>query len=67
MRTTLDIPDDIIQEAMRLAGTRSKTSTIILSLQELIGRRKLENLRRMRGRVDLDIDLEALRRDRTVS
>lgn len=65
MRTTVDIPEDILKEAMRLAGTRSKTSTIILSLQELISRRKIDNLRKMRGKVDLEIDLEALRRDRT--
>jgi len=65
MRTTIDIPEDLLKEAMRLAGTRSKTSTIILSLQELIGRRKIESLRKLRGKVDLGIDLDALRRDRT--
>ncbi|OGQ94430.1 MAG: hypothetical protein A2521_17490 [Deltaproteobacteria bacterium RIFOXYD12_FULL_57_12] len=65
MRTTLDIPEDLLAEAMRVAKTRSKTSTIILSLQELINRKKIDRLRAMRGKVALDIDLDALRRDRT--
>lgn len=65
MRTTLDIPEDLLAEAMRVAKTRSKTSTIILSLQELIKRKKIERLRSMRGKVTLDIDLDVLRRDRT--
>ena len=65
MRTTLDIPEDILAEAMRLSGARSKTSTVILSLQELINRKKIEKLRALRGKLDLDIDLDALRRDRT--
>jgi len=65
VRTTLDIPEDLLAEAMRVAKTRSKTSTIILSLQELINRKKIDRLRAMRGKVALDIDLDALRRDRT--
>lgn len=65
MRTTIDIPEDLLAEAMRLSGAKSKTSTIILSLQELINRKKIDKLRAMRGTVSLDIDLDALRRDRT--
>ena len=65
MRTTLDIPEDILAEAMRLSGTKSKTSTIILSLQEFINHKKIEKLRALRGKLDLDIDLDSLRRDRT--
>ena len=65
VRTTLDIPDDILTEAMLLAGTKNKTTTVIISLQELINRKKIEKLRALRGKIDLDIDLDALRRDRT--
>ncbi len=64
MRTTIDIPEDLLAEAMQLVKTRSKTSTIILSLQELINRKKIEKLRAMRGKLELDIDLDALRQDR---
>jgi Arc/MetJ family transcription regulator len=64
MRTTLDLPRDLLVEAQRLAGTSSKTATIIYSLQELIRLKKIEELRKLRGRLELDVDLESLRRDR---
>lgn len=67
MRTTLDLPDDLLNEAMRLSKAKTKTSAIVLSLQELINRRKIEQLRKLKGKLDLDIDLDSLRRDRTVS
>ncbi len=65
MRTTLDLPEDLLKEAMRLSNARTKTGTVIISLQELINKRKIERLRELKGKLDLDIDLDALRRDRT--
>ena len=65
MRTTLDIPQDLIEEAQRLAKTSSKTATIIMSLEELIRAKRIERLRKMKGRIDLAIDLDTLRRSRT--
>jgi len=65
MRTTVDLPVDLIDEARRLAGTSSKTATLIYALQELIRVKRLEELRALRGRLDLDVDVDALRADRT--
>lgn len=65
MRTTLDLPEDLVKEAMRLCKIKTKTGAVILSLQELINKKKIEQLRKLQGRLDLDIDLDALRRDRT--
>ena len=62
MRTTLDIPRDLIEEARRILGFKSKTDTVILSLQELIRRRRIEELKDLMGSVELDIDLDASRR-----
>ena len=67
MRTTLDLPGDLLSEAMRLSKVKTKTGAVVLSLQELINRRKIERLRKLKGKLDLDIDLESLRRDRTPS
>lgn len=64
MRTTLDIPVDLLDEAQRLAGTSSKTATVVYSLQELIRVKRLRELRRLRGRLPLEVDLGASRRDR---
>ena len=67
MRTTLDLPGDLLSEAMRLSKVKTKTGAVVLSLQELINRRKIERLRKLKGKLDLDIDLDSLRRDRTPS
>jgi len=62
MRTTLDIPRELIEEARRILGFKSKTDTVILSLQELIRRRRIEELKDLMGSVELDIDLNDSRR-----
>jgi Arc/MetJ family transcription regulator len=62
MRTTLDIPEPLIEEARRLLGFKSKTDTVVLSLQELIRRRRIEELKELMGTVDLELDLDASRR-----
>jgi Arc/MetJ family transcription regulator len=62
MRTTLDIPEPLLEEARRLLGFKSKTDTVVLSLQELIRRKRIEELKDMMGSVNLDIDIPASRR-----
>ncbi|HEY7474558.1 MAG TPA: type II toxin-antitoxin system VapB family antitoxin [Vicinamibacterales bacterium] len=62
MRTTLDIPEALLEEARTAAGLRSKTDTIILALRELVRRRRLKELKQLLGRVQLDIDLAESRR-----
>jgi putative antitoxin of VapBC-like toxin-antitoxin system len=62
MRTTLDIPEHLLEEARQLLGFKSKTDTVIVSLQELIRRRRVEELKSMLGHVDLAIDIPASRR-----
>ncbi len=64
MRTTLDIPEELIGEARRLLGFKSKTDTVVLSLQELIRRRRLEELKNLLGSVRLELDVPASRRRR---
>jgi Arc/MetJ family transcription regulator len=62
MRTTLDIPEDLIEEARRLLGFKSKTDTVVVSLRELIRRRRIEELKALLGKVELDVDVSASRR-----
>ena len=62
MRTTLDIPEPLIEEARQLLGFKSKTDTVVLSLQELIRRKRIEELKEMMGRVRLEIDVPRSRR-----
>jgi len=62
MRTTLDIPGELIEEARRLLGFKSKTDTVVISLRELIRHRRLEELKALLGKVRLDVDIRASRR-----
>lgn len=62
MRTTLDIPDELLEEARRILGFKSKTDTVILSLRELVRRRRVEELKGLLGAIRLDVDVPSSRR-----
>ena len=62
MRTTLDIPQELIEEVQRTLGFKSKTDTVIFSLQELLRRQRIEELKALSGKIKLNIDLQKSRR-----
>jgi len=64
MRTSLDLPEELLSEAMKLTSTGTKTGVIILALQELIRKSKITDLKKYRGEIDLDIDMDDLRATR---
>lgn len=61
MRTTLDIPEKLIDEAMKVTGAKTKSQLIKDALQEQIDRSKRKKLISLKGTIDLDIDLDTLR------
>ncbi len=61
MRTTLDLPEDLLKKAMSLSQIKTKTQVITLALQEMIRKSEISNLKKFRGKIDLDIDLDILR------
>ena len=61
MRTTLDLPEELLSEAMKITSTGTKTGVIILALRELIRKSKISDLKKYRGKIDLGIDLDELR------
>jgi len=72
MRTNIVLDDDLVAEAMKLSGAKTKRATIELALRQLVesGRRReaQRRLLELRGREDLidpDYDLIAVRRDAT--
>jgi hypothetical protein len=62
MRTTLDIPEALIEEARMQLGFKSKTDTVVVALQELIRRKRIDELKAMLGNVRLEIDIPKSRR-----
>ena len=61
MQTTVELPDDLIEEAMCLTDTQNQAQVIILALQELIKTKKLAELKKFKGKVNIDINLDTLR------
>lgn len=64
MRTTLDLPAELLEEARTALGFKSKTDTVVLALRELVRRRRLDELKTLMGRVQLDVDVPRSRRRR---
>ena len=61
MKISMDIPDALISEAMKITGSQSAEKSIITALQELVKSEKRKRLITMKGKIDLDIDLDQLR------
>ncbi len=61
MRTTLDIPEDLINDAMKTTQISTKTKVIITALEGLIRKSRISGLKKYKGKVALDIDLDVLR------
>jgi len=62
MRTTLDIPENLLLEAMRVTHARTKTEVIKCALENIIQKNKIHKLKKYRGKVVLDINLDVLRK-----
>ena len=61
MRTTLDLPDTLVHEAMLLTKIPTKTEMIKFALENIIQREKMKELTGYFGKLDLDIDIHKLR------
>jgi Arc/MetJ family transcription regulator len=66
MKTSIDLPEVLINEAMRITGSKSKVDTIKKALSELIEREKRLKLLNFKGKLDLDLDLDSLRNRQTI-
>ncbi len=62
MRTTLIIPDDLMKDLMEAADENNKTLLVRRALEEMLQRLRRESLKSLRGKLQLDIDLETLRK-----
>ena len=62
MRTTLDLPDLLVRNAIKVSHQKTKTAVIIAALQDLVRKSRLQELRHFKGRVELDLDLNVVRK-----
>ena len=64
MRTNIDIDDDLMRQAMRSSGARTKRAVVEEGLRLLIQTHGQASMRRLRGKVKWQGDLEQSRAGR---
>ncbi|HKN19314.1 MAG TPA: type II toxin-antitoxin system VapB family antitoxin [Dissulfurispiraceae bacterium] len=64
MKTTLNIPDDLIKEAMTVSTSRTKTDAVIAGLKELIRQKKIDNVLSSAGKLEFSDKWEKARHGR---
>lgn len=58
MASNLDIDDDLLEEALRMGGHRTKKATVTEALQEYIQRRKQLEVLKILNTIDYDDDYQ---------
>ena len=64
MKTTLDIPSDLLSEAMRLAGVKTKRAAVLAALDDFSNRGRMREMAMRLGNSETfmtAVDLETLR------
>ena len=54
MRTTLDVDRKLLDEVVETTGERSKSAAVNRALEEYVRRTKIDELRKMAGKILLD-------------
>jgi len=63
MRTNIDIDDELMDEAMKVSGLRTKRETVEAGLRLLVQLKRQRRIRAYRGKLRWEGDLDRMRRD----
>jgi hypothetical protein len=64
MRTTLDLPENLVKEAMDVSGAKTKTMAISLALQDFVRHTRMKRILDYEGKIDLDLDEKRIKKER---
>ncbi len=64
MRTNIVIDDTLMNETLRATGLKTKREAVELGLRTLLRLRQQEEIRRFRGKLNWQGDLDAMRSDK---
>ena len=64
MRTKIVIDDKLMQEALQASGAKTKREAVELGLRTLVQLRRQADLRKLRGKLRWEGDLNVMRTDR---
>ena len=62
MRTTLILPEALVDEARATLGFTSKTDTVVYALREVVRRGRRDDLKSLLGRVTFELDPADIRK-----
>ena len=64
MRTNIEIDDKLMKDALRYTGAKTKREAVELGLRNLVQLGKQVEVRKMRGKLQWEGDLDAMRNDK---
>jgi Arc/MetJ family transcription regulator len=64
MRTNIVIDDKLMRDTLRATGLKTKRAAVELGLHTLLRLKKQSGIRRLRGKLEWQGDLDAMRTDR---
>lgn len=64
MRTNIIIDDNLMSDALKASGLKTKKEVVEEGLKALIKLRKQENIRSLQGRLTWEGDLDSMRADK---
>ena len=64
MRTNIEIDDKLMHDTLRATGLKTKREAVELGLRTLLRLRRQAEIRRFRGKLDWQGDLDAMRSDK---
>lgn len=61
MRTTVDLPIELLDELQRITSAPTKREALIIAMEDYLRRQRLKRIAASAGTVDIDLDVGELR------
>lgn len=61
MRTTITLPDNLVKDLMHHTHTKKTTEEIIIAVQDWLRIKKINEIKKLRGKLNIDQNLKSLR------
>jgi len=61
MRTTLDLPENLINNAMKITRCKTKTELFKIALENIIRRNQVSKIINYHGKVELNLNIKKMR------
>ena len=55
------MPEELLQRAMDIAQIKTKSKVVTIALQEFVRQAETSDLKKYKGKINIDIDLDVIR------